>query len=250
MIRSVIIDDESSARETLRAILSKYFPEIQVVGEADSVETAVALIKKENPQLVFLDVKMKFGTGFDVLDRIGKIDFEVIFITAYDNYALQAFRFSAMDYLLKPIKIKELREALEKVRKSIQLLTGPFPFRILESPGDKERNQNSKIVIPTTNGFQVVKLAEIIRGQGQRNYTDIFLLNDKKLTVPRTLKDFEQLLEEMGFLRVHKSHLINLEHVCAYTRGKGGEVIMVDDASIPVSRDQRKTFVSRFLNLG
>ncbi|MCJ8289760.1 MAG: response regulator transcription factor [Crocinitomicaceae bacterium] len=248
MINAVIIDDEKDARFLLRNLLEKKFgKQINVLGEADDVEPGVALIEKHKPDLVFLDIQMKKGTGFDLLKKIKKIDFEVIFITAYNQYAVDAFKFSAFGYLLKPIKSKDLGEVIEKLEKHLSELKQDTTKRLkvlIENYGSDGDIQ--KLIIPNIEGFQVVKIADIIRLEGDRNYTHFILAPDKKITTSKSLGEYEELLNDHGFFRIHQSTIVSLRHITAYLKEDGGNVKMTDGGVLKISRHRKTEFLERF----
>lgn len=247
--KTVIIDDEESARGTLKTILSRYFKEIEVVGEGSNVASGFETINSVKPELVFLDIKMPDGTGFDLLNKIDNIDFEVVFTTAYDNYAIKAFQASAMGYLLKPIDIDELGTVLEKIKK---VLSGPTKGKsrrlqvLMENYGGRE-GQIKKLVIPNIDGYEVVEIHDLVRCEGERNYTKFILDNGKKILASKTLKEYEELLVEHGFFRIHKSHLVNLHHVKRYLKTDGGTVEMTDGSSLQLSREKKEAFARKFM---
>ncbi len=243
-IRTIIIDDELSARQTLRGFIEKFVPEIMIVAEADSIEAAVTVIENNEKDLVFLDIEMPYGSSFDILTQLEKIDFEIIFITAHDQYAIDAFKFSAIDYLLKPVKINELKAAVEKFKKR------NFPKQsneeLVKVLIDNLNNTNHKLVLPTTNGFNIEKIENIIRCEADRNYTRFILVDGRKILVSKTLKEFDQLLSNQGFFRIHQSYLVNMNHITKYFKGQGGEIEMTDKAIIPVARTKKEMFLKLF----
>lgn len=246
MIRAIIIDDERIGRETLQSLLKQYCPNVSVVAQADSVDGGRRAIATHDPDLVFLDIEMPFGNGFELLDGIADARFEVIFTTAYDQYAIRAIRTAALDYLLKPIDRDELVSAVEKAEKK----TGGarslnLNLEVLLENLKHATSEHSKIALPTDDGLTLVGVNDIIRCEADGNYTRFFLQNREQLIVSKTLKDFETLLGEMNFLRVHHSHLVNIDHVKKYVRGEGGVVIMSDTAAVPVSRRKKEELIRR-----
>lgn len=246
MIKAILIDDESNARETLRHQIQKYLPQIEVAGEADSVDTGIALIEQSEPDLVFLDIEMPIGSGFDILDATRHLRFQVIFVTAFSQYALQAFKFAATAYLMKPIRISELKEAVERVMERDPRIPPAQQLQVLSHNLGTQGATRSKIVLPDLTGFIVVEVPNIIRCEGERNYTVIHLTDQPQVLVTRTLKEFDDLLNQSGFLRIHQSHLVNLAHVKRYIRGKGGEVEMIDKVVLPVSRHKKAELLKWF----
>lgn len=242
-IKTFIIDDEKNARETLKILFKKYFPEVDIIGEADSIKTGIELLNNKSADLVFLDIEFPTGTGFDILAGINKIDFDIIFVTAFDQYAIDAFRFSAVDYILKPVKINIFKEAINKFKQKRKYKDKDQKFRILI---DNFNNNIHRIVLPTRKGFIVVKIKDIIRCEGDRNYTNFFFVNNKPMLVSKTIKEFEELLTNHNFFRIHQSHLVNINHITEYIRGKGGEIKMSDNSELPVSKHRKKDFLKYF----
>jgi len=244
MIKALIIDDEKSSRDTLRGFVENYCEDIQIINEAESAEQGIEQIKQLQPQLIFLDIELPLGSGFDLLEACKHSTFDVIFTTAHDQYALQAIKVCALDYLLKPISASDLKAAVAKVRQ--QKTTTPQIGAFVENISNLNK-QLSNIVLPTLDGFLVVKISEIIRCEADKNYTLFTLDNHEKILVSKTLKEFEELLNEMDFIRVHQSHLINASHVQRYIKGSGGYVKMSDDSIIEVSRRKKEILMERFL---
>lgn len=247
MKRVVIIDDETSARIILKSFLEKFFSHYQIVGEADSVQGAISVIQHTKPDLVFLDIQLNLGTGFNVLEAIDKPTFHVIFITAYENYAIEAFRFAAIDYLLKPLKITDLKSAIARFEQRIVPAISSAHSEALRENLKVDDIRKGKIVLPTMDGFEVAGIVDIVRLESDRNYTRIFLKGGSVCVVSKTLKEFEDMLLPYGFFRIHHSHMIHLQYVRKYIRGQGGEVLMTDEAVIPVSRAKKEEFLSLFL---
>ena len=242
-----IIDDEASARIILKGFIEKFFPQYKVIGEADSVETGVELLQNSEPELVFLDIQLNSGTGFNILEALGEYKFQVVFVTAYENFAIEAFRFAAMDYLLKPLRINDLRDALRRFEERTGSFIQKVQTRTYAENVNVDDLTKGKIVLPCVDGFEVANLQEIIRLESDRNYTRIYKSNGQECVVSRTLKEFEELLSPYGFFRVHNSHVIHLKYVKKYLRGQGGEVVMSDDSVVPVSRARKDEFMSLFL---
>ncbi len=249
MIKAVIIDDEKDARFLLRNLLeNKYGNLIQVMDEADDVDTGVDCIKKNKPDLVFLDIKMPQGTGFDLLQKLNKVDFEIIFITAYDNYALKAFQFSAFGYLLKPIKTSELDTTITRLRNQLENFKEGSDKRLkvlIENYGDDKKIR--KIVISNMEGFKVTEVDDVLRLEGDSNYTHFILADNKRITTSKTLSEYEKLLMDHGFFRIHQSTIINLRHVKGYLKGDGGSVEMSDGKIFQVARNRKPDFLKRFI---
>lgn len=245
-MKAIIVDDEQSARLTLKSILNEYFKEIVVIGEAESPGAAVTLIEEKKPDIVFLDIQMQTGSGFDVLESLDNRNFQTIFISAHKQHAFDSFRFNAADYILKPVRIKDLRDAIDKVKENLKNSSSPE-----EHPNLRHISQDQsriQLVLPEIDGFSVVKLSEIIRCESLRNYTEITLVGLKKLIATKNLGEFDDLLIPHGFIRIHKSHIINLYHLSRYIKGRGGDVIMSDGGDpLPVSRDRKDPLMEAFL---
>ena len=253
MIRTIIIDDEEDSRVILRNYLEMYCDGIEVVGEGEGVNSGVDLIKTQKPELVFLDVKLSPGSGFDVLQQLPEVEFEVIFVTAYDEYAVKAIRFSAIDYLQKPIDVDELIRAVKKAQEKILSLDegSKLRYQIFKENLNTGSDNYGRIVLPTMEGFVVVDVNTIQRCEADRNYTVFYFLDQKKVVIPRTLKIYDELLSSMGFFRCHQSHLINLKQVIEYKRRKkGGIAILEDNTEIPVSETNKTRFMEQFSGLG
>jgi len=249
MLKTIIIDDEPAAREKLELLVKKYCAtQIQLMEICKSAEEGIKAISKHKPDLVFLDVEMPAMTGFDMLKRLPKIDFEVIFTTAHDHYAIKAIKFSAIDYLLKPIDLEQLQEAVARVVEK----RGSKSLPQYESFVENIVAGNSKLEnlsIPTSNGLVFVKVNDIIRCESASNYTVFYMTNKDQVVATRTLKEFEELLEESGFIRIHHSHLINKLHLKQYIRGAGGQVIMSDGKTLDVSRRKKDEVMDKLKSL-
>lgn len=246
MIKAIIIDDEKDARFVLRSLIEKNINSIEVVAEADGIQSGIKTINEHKPDLVFLDIQMRTGTGFDLLSKLDKTDFEVIFVTAYNQYAVDAFKFSAFGYLLKPIKTKELKEVVSKLQSRIKADKGISQrLKVLvENYGNEGEIQ--KLIINNVDGFQVVKLASIIRLEGDRNYTHFIIDGKKKITTSKSIGEYEELLNDYGFFRIHQSTIISLRHVSGYLKGDGGLAEMSDGETLKVSRYRKAEFLKRF----
>jgi two-component system, LytTR family, response regulator len=241
MLKTVVIDDEPDAVDFLCGALKMYCPEAVVVGSANNICDGHKVISTKMPDLVLLDIAMPSGNGFELLNLLPDRCFEVIFVTAYNEYAIKAFRYSAIDYLLKPVDISELIQAIRKIRitsvkprlNNINLLLDNLNF---SSP--------KKISIPTAMGFEYILIDDIVRIEAQRSYCCFYLLGKRKYLVSRCLNDYHQLLEDRRFFRVHNSHLINMKHVKSYARSDGGFVEMTDSSQVPVSRTRKDFFLN------
>lgn len=249
MIRALIIDDEQDARFLLKNQLSRNFTNnIAVIGEADNVLSGIEAIKKLKPEVVFLDIKMPDGTGFDILHKTkDEFQFEVVFITAHDNYAIKAFQFSAFGYLLKPIKTTNITPIIEKLETHLNIIKKGTDQRLkvlIENYGDDRKIK--KIVIANIEGFQVLNIEEIIRLEGDKNYTHFILTNNKKYIASKTIGDYEELLNDHGFFRAHQSTIINLRLVKGYKKNDE-KIEMADGKFIKLSRHRKTDFIRRFI---
>ena len=242
-IRSVIVEDETAAREVLKNYLKKYCPQVEVIGEAANIKEAVPLLHEVEPQLVFLDVEMPFGNAFDVLEACKDLSFETIFVTAFSEYSLKALNQSAAYYLLKPISIEELILAVNKVQQQISNHDLLNRNKIIVENFREPKPEKQQVILPTLEGFEVVQMKDIVRLKGNGNFTDLFLVDGSKKMVCRFLKHFSEILP-FPFMRVHKSHIINIHFVKSYN--KGGFITLQDEAEIEVSSTYKEAFLSRF----
>jgi len=242
-IKSVIVEDELAAREVLKNYLSKYCPQVELVGEAQNIKEAVPLLHEIKPQLVFLDVEMPFGNAFDVLEACKELHFETIFVTAFSEYSLKALNQSAAYYLLKPISIEELIVAVNKVQHQIMNHEIFNRNKIIVENFHESKPEKQQVILPTLEGFEVVKMEEIVRLRGNGNFTDLYLNNGTKKMVCRFLKHFSEILP-LPFIRVHKSHIINMNCVKSYN--KGGIITLNDGVEIEVSPTYKEEFLKNF----
>lgn len=232
-MRAVIIDDEVKARSALSSLLKKNCPDISVIAEAEGVKSGCSIISKHHPDLVFLDIQLKDGNGFELLKELSTINFKIIFITAYNEYAIQAFKFSAVDYLLKPISSKELIDAVKKAKQLTQKENLDLKMNILLS---NHQSPEKKIVFKTTDSIYIANVCDIVRCEADGNYTNIHLNDRKKILMAKSLKEFDDMFSGQGFFRVHQSHLINLSYLERVKRSiRGGEVFMKDSSAIPIA---------------
>ncbi|MCK9401132.1 MAG: LytTR family DNA-binding domain-containing protein [Bacteroidales bacterium] len=238
MLRTLIVDDEDHMRDSLVKLLAKHCPQVEVAGKASSVATGIKALQELHPDLVLLDIQMSDGTGFDLLNSLPVIDFKVIFITAFDQYALQAFRFSAVDYLLKPVNPELLAEAVERAGQLIQEHHNIQMQALQENLRNIER-QNKKIILKTTENIYLLDLNNIISCESDNNYTCVYTSDGEKILVSKTLKEYDNLLAGCGFYRVHKSYLINLAHIKRFEKQDGGYIILTNDLKIPVASRKR-----------
>ncbi|MCF6171277.1 MAG: LytTR family DNA-binding domain-containing protein [Bacteroidales bacterium] len=244
MIRAVIIDDEPESRTVVSNILTNFCKDVTVLGEATDVASGIQIIEAYRPDVVFLDIEMPDGNGFELLENISDISFHVIFVTAFEQYAIRAIKFSAIDYLLKPIDPQQLLGAVEKVR-NLSPRKIQSPERISTLLNNKQKI--TRIALPTLSGYFFVKIREIVRCEADDNYTYFFMNSGGKFLVTRTLKEYELLLSGESFVRVHQSHLINLDFVVRYIKGEGGTVVMDDGSEVEISRRKRELFLKRML---
>ena len=241
-LRAIIVEDEETSREILRNYVTKYCPNVAILGEAANVDEALVLIRNSELDLVFLDVEMPFGNAFDLLDKVGDRTFETVFVTAYDHYAIEALNAHASYYLMKPISIEELIKAVDYVSE-IKMKENALQDQVLVP---KTNSVNGKITIPLQDGFEIIETANILYCKADDNYTEIYLNNNKKKLVSKTLKYFEGILTESGFARVHKSYLVNVDEVVKNVKGKGGSLVLSNGKEIMVSASRKAELLSYF----
>ena len=247
-IKAIIVDDEQHCIDALQTMLEKKCPGVNVTGSAKSVKDAKGLVDELQPDLVFLDVEMPYQNGFELLKLFEKVNFDVIFTTAYEQYALKAIKFNALDYLLKPFSVKELQDALEKFRekKANRLKdSGASPIDVFLQNMKTLQQTHKKIALPTINGLVLMPVQNIVRCESTGNYTRIFFTDKKNLMVSRPLKEFEELLSDVDFFRVHNSHLINMQQMQSYIQGEGGFALMSDGTQVEVSRRRKADFLKK-----
>ncbi len=242
ILKTIIVEDEATSREILRNYIGKYCPRVEIVGEAADIEQALELIRNNDLDLVFLDVEMPKGNAFDLLEQIGDRNFETVFVTAYNQYAMEALNAHASYYLLKPVSIDELIKAVDYVAE-IKKKEDALEHEVLTASSLGEKG---KITIPVQDGFEVLEAQEILYCQADDNYTKIFLKGGSKKLVSKTLKFFEDALVTFGFARIHKSYLVNVNEVVGYKKGKGGMVILSSGKEIMVSASQKANLLSHF----
>ena len=241
-LKTIIVDDEKTSREILRNYLSKYCTNILVLEEAENIEQALKLTKKHQLDLVFLDVEMPYGNAFDFLDQLKNPTFEIVFVTAYDHYAIDALNSHAAYYLTKPISIDNLIKAVDYVT-NIKKQEAKLENAILKP---KTTKIDGKITIPTQSGFEVLSIQDIIYAKADDNYTHLFLVNDAKKLVSKTLKYFEDALNENGFARIHKSYLVNINSIVSYQKGSGGTVTLRNGKELNVSASKKANLLAHF----
>ena len=240
MTRIAIIDDEADARHALRSLLSTHCPEVEIIGEATGVADATQLIRQQHPSVLLLDIAMQDGTGFDLLDQFPQPPFKVIFTTAFDQFAIKAFRYNAMDYLLKPIDPDELVSAIEKLETTQQEDYTKKIAGLLESTRQK---QFERITLSSLDGLVFLRLEEIVHLEADGNYTTFYLLDGEKHVVVRNIKEYENLLPSELFFRTHQSHIVNLNFVKKFKREEGGFLRLVDGRNVPVARRRKDVLV-------
>ena len=243
IITALIIDDEQDSRETLRSYITKYCPQVEVLGECANIIEAKASILKHQPQLLFLDIEMPHGNAFDLLEQWGKIDFEIIFITAFSQYAVQAFNLSAAHYLLKPVDIEELEKAVDNVEQLLSQKRVLSRAKILLENMTAIQVQSRKLVLPTMEGFEVVKMEEILYCEADDNFTCFHLRHGGKKMICRSLKFYTSALEPYRFLRIHRSYIVNIECIVRYIKGKGGTVVLENGTQLAVSNNKKEVLI-------
>lgn len=245
-IKSVTVDDEPGNIIILKELLRQYCTCVDIAGTAADSLQAAEVIRDVQPHLLFLDIEMPYGNGFDLLDRISPVDFEVIFITAFDQYAIKAFRYAALDYILKPVKISELKEAVEKATCKLETNTINSRIPLLLNNLRPENQAFQKIALPTANGLVFEEVNNITHLTAEGNYTSIHTREKKKTLVAKGLIEYEAILPATHFCRVHHAHIINLDHVKKYYKGRGGYVEMENGIIISISARKKEEFLSRF----
>jgi two-component system, LytTR family, response regulator len=246
MIKSILIDDEVHCLDTLSIQLNDYCPEIQVLTKCLSGKKAMEAIEKMKPDLVFLDIEMPYMNGFELLEQYEQIPFSVIFTTSYDQYAIKAIRYSALDYLLKPIDPKDLVAAVKKVGQQ-KMAPTTEQFRMLMDMIRQKETGLNKIAIPTMEGFELIPAHLVVRCEANDNCTHLFLKDKTRIVASRSLKEMEEQTHDFTFfLRVHHSYLVNLNEVKKYIRGEGGYLVMSDGSTIPVSRSRKEALLKLF----
>jgi len=242
---ALIVDDEQDSRETLRRYLTKYCPQLTLLGECANIQEAKAAIDKQHPQLVFLDVEMPHGNAFDLLEQWEAIPFETIFVTAFSKYAIQAFNLSAAQYLLKPLEIEALEkavaEAILRVEKNLMVNTAQILIQNIMTGND----QTQKLVLPLLEGFDIVRAADILYCEAADNFTCFYFKNGNKSMICRPLKFYETVLDPLGFCRTHRSYLVNLDTVVRYNKGKGGSVVLENGKEIMVANSKKEGLLGR-----
>lgn len=242
-MKAVIVDDEQDSRNILATYVGKYCPDVTVVATADSVATGLTAIREHKPEIVFLDIEMPYGNGFDLLDQVGEVFFETVFVTAFDQYAIRALNQSASYYLLKPIDIEELIRAVQKIREERSKLEYVEHARVLR---ENRLGGPQKIMLPTMEGFEVVDISSIVYCEAVDNFTRFYFEAGPPLMICRTLKYFEDVLKDFRFIRIHRSYLINPDYVLRYNKGKGGSVTMKNNQELEISANRKQEFLDGF----
>ncbi|NNC96308.1 MAG: response regulator transcription factor [Chitinophagales bacterium] len=243
MIKCLIVEDDSFSREILKDLIEENFENLSIISNASNIVEAKREIIKHQPDLVFLDVELPDGNSFDLLEKMKQLDFQIIFITSHDNYAIRAFKYSAVDYILKPIKTEALVKAVQKVMNRRRLVENQFKIEFLMNNLAKSNDDNAKIALPSSNGLDFVKVNSIIRCRAESNYTHIYLNGGEELIISRSLKEFEEILPQGIFYRIHKSHLINLHYLKKFVKHDGGYVVMEDGEMISVASRKKDKFL-------
>ena len=244
MITALLIDDDKHLRKGLKSLLERHAPEMLLVGEAESVKTGIDAMEKYQPQVVFLDIHLTDGTGFDILEQVaktnGKLMSHIVFITAHEHYALKAFKFSALDFLLKPVDPQDLKKSIVKIKEALEKNISFEHIDLLLENIRKKVDNYKRIALSTTDGIHLFEINDIIRCESNDNYTQFFIKNHKPLLISKTLKEYEELLAEHGFERIHQSHLINISYLKSYIKTDGGYVIMGDNAKLPIAQRKKE----------
>jgi len=242
-LRAVIVEDEKHSRENLKNLLQEFCVNINVVGMAGNVDEAVEEIKSKKPDVIFLDIELQTGTGFDVLERVSHLNFEVIFTTAFEQYAIKAVKFSSLDYLLKPIDLEELQNAVDKAQTKRNQTVYKKQLETLMLNLKQQKPKLNKICLSTSDGFEFIEVNDILYCKAEGAYTVFVLKSSEKILVSKNLKEYENLLLEQDFMRVHNSFLINLKEVKKYVKSDGGYIIMNNDDIVSISRSKKDDFI-------
>ncbi len=246
MIKAVLIDDEKNALEMMEWLLRTYAPEVVVQAVCSSAQQGMQAIVSHQPDVVFLDIEMPKMNGFEMLEQIGKFNFDVVFCTAYDQFAIKAFRYSALNYLLKPVDPDDLKETIQRIHERKHLPTSDQITMLLQHMQQQGRSTPPRIALTTNDGLVFVPTAEILYCEAESNYTQVVLEGGKKILVSRTLKEIDETLSGQDFYRIHSSYLIQINRIRKFIRGDGGYLVMDNDAQIPISRSRKQDFMERF----
>jgi len=250
MIRGIIVEDEKHSRETLRGMLDRYCRNVEIVAEADSYRGGLQVIREHQPEVVFLDIQMPDGSGFRMLEELEEVNFEIIFTTAFDQFAIKAIKYSALDYLLKPIDPEELVKAIKKVEAKISGQQVNQNIQVLLDNIKSRDADPHKIVLSTSEKIPIIETDQILRCESDNYYTNFFLADGKKILISKTLKENEELLSDHNFIRPHKSHLVNVKYIKGFLRSDGGYIEMTDGSRIPVSRRKREKIIEVITHMG
>jgi len=242
-MKALIIDDELHCTESLQLMLERYCPEVELLGLTNDAIKGLGMISALKPDVVFLDIEMPHLSGFDLLSKVDKIDFEIVFTTAYNEFAIRAFKVNAVDYLLKPIGKNDLIEACKKVEKRLTYKPDGLNLHALLNELGLKKPKNGKVALSSMEGLDFVEADKIIHCVSESNYTNIYLVDGQKMVISKTLKEIEELLKDYGFLRVHNSHLVNLNRIKKYQRGSGGLLVMDNGDHVQVSRSKKSEFL-------
>jgi two-component system, LytTR family, response regulator len=249
MVTAVIVEDEELARENLKLLISEFCPNVNVLAAEDNIEDGIKAIKQHLPDILFLDIKIQRNTGFELLKHFDTVGFEIIFTTAYAEFAIEAIKFSAIDYLLKPIDLNELREAISKVEKKNTNDNVSQKIEALFHNLQRKTEDYPKIAVPSTNGLTIIHVKDILYCEAEGNYTKIHLLKGQSLLICKTLKEYDLILSKFNFFRIHHGFLVNLNEVNNYVRGDGGYVVMSNKKEIDVSKRKKEDFLKRLENM-
>jgi two-component system, LytTR family, response regulator len=247
LFKTVIIEDEPNSQEAITTLIKNYSTNLELTGSAGGVEEAVKLIASQKPQLVFMDVRIADGTGFDVLRKLPVINFELIFVTAYDSYAMEAIKFSAVDYLMKPVGIQEFEEAITRVLKRLEEKNKHQNIETLLFNLAQQNNADKKISIPTATGYEFINMKDVIWCGSDGPYTAFYLTSKQKIISTRHLGFYEELLADKNFCRINHSIIINMLHIKRYVKGKGGHVVMNDDTELEISQRRKADFLDKLV---
>lgn len=249
MLAAIIIEDEKKSRENLHGMLEIYCPNVKVVGQADGVKAGIEVIEKNKPDIVFLDIQMPDGSGFKLLEQLNAINFEIIFTTAFDQYAIKAIKYSALDYLLKPIDPEDLVGSVKKVEQKVSQKKANESIQVLLENIKSRSEEPEKIILSTAKKIHVVKVDDIVRCESDNYYTTFFFTNGKTMLISKTLKENEDLLSSHNFIRPHKSHLVNVKYIKSFLKRDGGYIRMTDGSEVPVSRRKKEKIIEIINNL-
>ena len=245
-VRAILIDDEPRGLNTMQKLLQLNCPDVNVIATATNVDDAFEKVSQLQPDLIFLDIAMPVKNGFDLLKQMEGCQFEVIFVTAHNNFMIEAFHFSAIDYLLKPVEDDLLVDAVKRAKKRITEKTGSKNIEtLLHNIKNKQTPENRKLCIPSLKGFQVVELNDILYAEAAGNYTNFYFANQSPICTSKPIHEYEELLTDVGFVRIHKSHLVNLLHVKEYLKGEGGAVILSNKTELEVARRKKEIFIAK-----